>query len=163
MNAWNKSFSIAVLTLLPAGLALAQAKGCIELKTTAQTERTVTGPDGRPETTLVPASTVVPGSEVIWTVTATNVCTKPAGDVSIDSPIPEHMAYIAGSAVATAFSVSYSIDGKRYAAAETLTVREADGTDRAARPEEFRHVRYAMRVALAPGESVSARYRTRVE
>lgn len=163
MNAWNKSFSVAVLALLPAGFALAQDKGCIELKTTAQTEHTVTGPDGRPQTTLVPAATVVPGTEVIWTVTATNICGKPTGDVAIDSPVPAHMFFIADSAVAAAFTVSYSVDGKRYGSPETLTVRNPDGSTRAARPDEFRHVRYAMRAALAPGEAVSARYRTRVE
>ncbi|MGD9596909.1 MAG: hypothetical protein AB7G76_10670 [Steroidobacteraceae bacterium] len=163
MNFYSQSLSVAVLVLLPAGLVLAQDKGCIELRTTAQTEQTVTGTDGKPETKLVPAATVVPGSEVIWTVSATNVCGKPAGDVAIDSPMPDHMVFIADSAVAAAFTVSYSVDGKRYDSAGALAVRNADGTTRSARPDEFRHVRYAMRAALAPGETVSATYRTRVE
>jgi len=163
MNALTKSSAVVVFALLPAAAALAQDKGCIELKTVAQTERTVTGPDGKPQQLLLPAATVVPGTEVVWTVTATNVCARPAGDVSIDSPVPQHMSYVPGSAIAAAFTVSYSLDGKRYGAADALSVREADGTTRAARPDEYRHVRYAMRTALAPGEAVSARYRTRVE
>lgn len=163
MKRFNTSFAAFALALLPASLALAQEKGCIELKTTAQTERTVTSPDGTPRTELVPATTVLPGTVVVWTVSATNVCAKPAGDVSIDSPVPDHMVFIADSAIAAAFTVSYSIDGKRYGAADALTVRDADGTTRAARPEEFRHVRYAMRSPLAPGATASASYRTRVE
>lgn len=163
MNVRSQPLSVAVLALLPASLVLAQDKGCIELKTTAQTEQTVTGPDGKRETKLVPAATVVPGSEVIWTVSATNVCGKPAGDVAIDSPVPDHMVFIADSAIAAAFTVSYSVDGKRYDSAGALTVRDADGTTRSARADEIRHVRYAMRAALAPGETVSATYRTRVE
>ena len=163
MKAMGQSFSLAVLALLPAGPTLAQEKGCIELKTTAQTEQVTVGADGQRQSTLVPAATVTPGTEVIWTVTATNVCGKPAGDVAIDSPVPEHMVFIAGSAVAAAFTVSYSIDGARYGSPEALNVREADGSTRPARPEEYRHVRYAMRAALAPGAAVTARYRTRVE
>ncbi|MEZ5531008.1 MAG: hypothetical protein R3E69_01350 [Steroidobacteraceae bacterium] len=163
MKLIDKSILAAVLVSLPVGSALAQDKGCIELKTTAQTEQTVKGPDGTLQTRLVPAGKVVPGSEVIWTVTATNVCSKAAGDVSIDSPVPEHMVFIADSAIAAAFTVSYSVDGKRYDSAGALTVRDADGTTRSARADEIRHVRYAMRAALAPGETVSATYRTRVE
>lgn len=159
----DKMFSVVALALVAAGPALAQDKGCIELKTTAQTERLVTGPDGKRETKLVTAATVVPGTEVIWTVTATNVCGKAAGEVAIDSPVPEHMLFIADSAVAAAFTVSYSLDGRRYGGPDALTVREADGSARAARPDEYRHVRYAMRTALAPGATVTARYRTRVE
>ena len=163
MNALSKSFSFAVLALLPVGLALAQDKGCIELKTTAQIEQVIVGVDGQREVKLVPVATVTPGTEVIWTVTATNVCGKPAGDVAIDSPVPDHMVFIAESAIATAFAVSYSVDGQRYATPDALTVRAADGSTRLARPEEYRHVRYAMRAALAPGAAVTARYRTRVE
>lgn len=163
MNALQKSLIATVLACLPAGLALAQEGGCIELKTTAQTEQTVTGPDGQPETRLVPAATVVPGTEVIWTVTATNICTKPAADVAIDSPIPAHMVYLGDGEVAAAFTVSYSIDGQRYGPAAALTVREADGRSRTARPDELRHVRFAMRAPLAPGATVAASYRTRVE
>jgi uncharacterized repeat protein (TIGR01451 family) len=163
MNACHKSFAVAALALLPAAAALAQDKGCIELKTTAQTEQVVVGADGQRETKLVPAATVVPGTEVIWTVSATNVCGKPAGDVAIDSPVPAHMVFIADSAVASAFTVSYSVDGQRYGTPEALMVRDADGSTRPARPAEYRHVRYAMRTALAPGAVVTARYRTRVE
>ena len=163
MNALCKSFSIAALLLLPVALLLAQDKGCIELKTTAQTEQVVVGADGKRETKLVAAATVVPGTEVIWTVTATNVCARPAGDVAIDSPVPDHMVFIADSAVASAFTVSYSVDGQRYGSPDALTVRDADGSTRLARPAEYRHVRYAMRAALAPGAAVTARYRTRVE
>ena len=163
MSVSTKAFSVTVFALLPAGLALAQEKGCIELKTTAQTEQTVVGPDGQRATTLVPAAKVVPGTDVIWTVTATNVCGKPAGDVAIDSPVPEHMVYLGQGAVAATFSVSYSIDGRRYAGPDALTVREADGSTRTARADEYRHVRYAMQSALAPGQTVSASYRTRVQ
>ena len=163
MNVSTKAFSVTVFALLPAGLALAQEKGCIELKTTAQTEQTVVGPDGQRATTLVPAAKVVPGTDVIWTVTATNVCGKPAGDVAIDSPVPEHMVYLGQGAVGATSGVSYSVDGRRYAGPDALTVREADGSTRTARADEYRHVRYAMQSALAPGQTVSASYRTRVQ
>lgn len=44
MKLIDKSILAAVLVSLPVGSALAQDKGCIELKTTAQTEQTVKEP-----------------------------------------------------------------------------------------------------------------------
>lgn len=152
-----------LIALAPLGAAFSQEKGCIELQTLAQTEVRSVGPDGQPVVKLVPAATVVPGTEVIWTVSAKNICDKPAGDVSIDSPIPEHSNYIADSATGPDFAITFSLDGKRYGIPVSLTVKDADGTTRPARADEYRHVRYQLRTALAPGQSVSAHYRTSVQ
>jgi uncharacterized repeat protein (TIGR01451 family) len=161
MNTLNKLILIAALAA--AGAAQAQEKGCIELRTEAQTEETVVGPDGKPQVQFVAASKVVPGTQVFWTITAKNVCEKPAGDVAIDSPVPEHMLFISDRTIASGLRVTYSIDGKQFASADALTVREADGTTRAAKPADFRYVRYAMATPLAPGATVAARYSTVVE
>jgi hypothetical protein len=73
------------------------------------------------------------------------------------------MAYVAASAAAERATVSYSLDGQRYAGADALTVREADGTVRKARADEYRAVRFAMNAPLAAGQSISAQYRAVVE
>jgi uncharacterized repeat protein (TIGR01451 family) len=152
------ALALALAALAP--LAVAQEKGCIELATLAQTEVTDTGPDGKPRTRLAEASTVVPGTTVVWSIRATNVCNQPAGNVVVDSPVPQEMAFVADSATNATFGVSFSLDGQRYGAPSELEVREADGSVRKARADEYRHVRYAMRSALAPGQTVTASHRT---
>jgi uncharacterized repeat protein (TIGR01451 family) len=60
---------------------------------------------------LVPADRVVPGDRVIYTLEVRN-----AGATGVDSPsvtyaVPDHMKYVADSAVGPGAEVSYSVDG----------------------------------------------------
>ena len=36
--------------------------------------------------------------EVVWTITANNICAAPAADVAIANPVPEHMRYVGDTA-----------------------------------------------------------------
>jgi uncharacterized repeat protein (TIGR01451 family) len=139
------------------------AGGCVVLQTVAEVETEALDEKGKPVKRLVPATRVVPGGEVVWTVTASNVCDKAADRVLIDNPIPEHMTYSAASALGAGTEVTFSLDGMRYASPAELTVREADGTIRAARPDEYRHIRWRLRNRLAPGAILVARYRATVK
>ena len=58
----------------------------------------------------MPAEKIVPGDEVIYTVSATNICDEPADNVVIDNPVPEHMDYLANSAIGPGTEVTFSID-----------------------------------------------------
>ena len=63
---------------------------------------------------LAPAGKVVPGNEVVWTITAVNVCKTPTDNVVIANPVPEHMTYVANSAMGTGTDIAYSLDGKEF-------------------------------------------------
>ncbi len=149
--------------LLCAPLGAALAEGCIELKTTAQVEERYVDQQGNEATRLVAAAKVVPGTEVVWIVSARNVCSQAADALSIDSPVPEHMVYVADSARGSRVQVSYSIDGQRFASSAELLVRDEDGQERLARADEYRAIRFAMTGPLAGGETVAAEYRALVE
>ena len=160
----NRILHIALVGLMAvAPLGAATAEGCIELKTVAEVEEQYVDAQGRPATRLVTAAKVVPGTEVIWTVSARNVCTQAAEALAIDSPVPEHMAYVAESAAGQRMAVSYSLDGKRYASPAELTVRETDGALRIARADEYRAIRFVMTAPLGGGEAIAAQYRAVVE
>ena len=83
---------------------------------------------GEKTTKLVPAGKVVPGVEVTWTVTANNTCKQPSEKVTINNAVPEHMTYVANSAVGPGSDVTYSLDGKTFGTAEQLTVQENGAT-----------------------------------
>ncbi len=137
----------------------APAPGCISLKTVAETEQETINEKGERVKRLVSAAKVTPGTEVVWTVTASNVCALPVGNVLIDNPVPEHMRYVAGSAVGVGAEILYSLDGRRYGKPDELRVREADGSERSARADEYRHIRWTFRNAIAPGQMAMARFR----
>ena len=143
--------------------AAAEAQGCIALKTVAEIEEQYVKENGERAVRLVPASRVVPGTEVVWTVSASNVCARVAENVFIDNPVPEHMSYLANSATGIGADVVYSLDGKRFALPEQLTVKESDGSVRAARSDEYSHIRWTFKNPIASGQLAIARFRAAVK
>ncbi len=142
---------------------LAQQSGCIELKTTAEIEQEYVNEKGQKAKRLAPADKVTPGDEVIWTITARNVCAKPAENIVIANPVPEHMTYVAGSALGVGATITYSLDNKDFKDAAALTVREASGATRPARAEEYRAVKWTYAAPFAPGATAFVRYRAIVK
>jgi uncharacterized repeat protein (TIGR01451 family) len=134
------------------------AKDCLVVKQTAEVEQTVTDAQGKKTTTVVPLTTAVPGTEVIYTTTATNNCKLPADKVSISNFVPEHMHYVSGSTFSPGAQPQYSLDGKTYGTSDQLTVSE-NGVERKAHAEEYRFFRWTFQAALQPGATAFARFR----
>lgn len=151
----------ALWMTLTAG-AYAADKACVELKTTGETESEVVE-NGQKVKRLVPVAKAVPGDQIVWTITATNVCKTPTENVVIANPVPEHMTYVTSSAMGTGTDIAYSLDGKEFKSAAELQVRAADGTTRAARADEYRAIRWTYKNAFAPGATAFVRYRAVVK
>ncbi|MDH3587835.1 MAG: hypothetical protein OEQ74_00385 [Gammaproteobacteria bacterium] len=146
--------------LLP---AMVFADGAVQVQTTAQKEKVVLNQAGKTETRLVPVTTVVPGDEVIYTITFTNHGDADADTVTITDPVPDEMRYVEGSAFGGGTDILFSADGgKSFGARETLTVVAEDGTRRAARAEDYTHIRWTMRNPLQPGKQGHARFRAQL-
>lgn len=152
----------AAAALLVCGLAsqafAQQSAACIELKTTAQVEKEVVNDKGEKSKVLVDAGKVVPGTEVVWTVTANNVCKVPSDKVTINNAVPEHMTLVPGSAIGAGSDITFSLDGKTFATADKLTVTE-NGATRPAHADEYKHIRWEFKNSLQPGASAFARFR----
>jgi uncharacterized repeat protein (TIGR01451 family) len=154
-------FAMAIVSV--SSLAFAQDKACVTLKTEAQMEQDYVDAQGKPAKRLVAPGKVVPGNEVIWTITATNTCAKPADKVVIENAVPEHMTYVADSAMGPGTTITYSLNGREFTKQSELAVRDADGTSRPARAEEIKAVRWVIGTAIAPNSMAFARYRARVK
>ncbi len=152
---------IGALALAATSAAAAEGarKGCVELKTVAETEVEYVDEQGQRATKLVSAAKVIPGTQVVWTVTASNVCDKAAEKVFIDNPIPAQMSYVPDSALAAGADIQFSTDGRQFAEPASLRVSEADGTQRAARSSDYTHIRWSLRNPIGPGQVAVARYR----
>ena len=157
----NTGKKILALTILACGFgsqAFAQAKGCIELKSTAQIEQEVTDAKGAKTKQLVEVTKVVPGAEVIWTVTASNICKQASDAVTINNFVPEHFTYVANSATGPGADIAVSVDGTTFAKPGDLTLVDS-GATRKARTDEFKHIRWSFKDSLQPGASTFASFR----
>jgi uncharacterized repeat protein (TIGR01451 family) len=156
------------LTMLPLLLLAAMnvhaqaAKPCIELKNEAQLRQEYTDAQGKKAVRLVAPSKVVPGNEIVYTLTARNVCDKPATNVAVNNPVPEHMTYVPNSAAGTGAEIVYSLDNKSFAKLETLTVKNADGSTRAARADDIKGIRWTIG-AINPGQSSAVNFHATVK
>jgi uncharacterized repeat protein (TIGR01451 family) len=157
-------FHAAVLPLLLAGVAAAQTPtGPLEIRAVAEVEsKTMNG--GRQAVKLIPADRVVPGDRVLYTLEVRN-----AGATALDAPIviqlvPEHMRYVADTAVGPGADVTYSVDGGHtFERAENLKVTGSDGNPRLAVAADYTHIRWQLKKSLKVNSMAFVRFRALVK
>jgi uncharacterized repeat protein (TIGR01451 family) len=139
-------------------------KGKVEVTVAAEKEIEVTGPDGKTVLQRVPAERVVPGDEVIYTITFINNGDEPAENLVVNNPIPEHMHYVTGSASDASSVITFSVDnGKTFDMPEKLEVQDADGNPVPAKPTDYTNIRWTINEPVAPKSSGEVSYRARLE
>ena len=163
MNRINRLifFAIASLAMMLAA-PFARAQG-VELTTKAEKEIEVVE-KGAKIKKLVPPQKMVPGDEVVYTVSFINKGAKPAERVTVTNPVPKHTRYKDGSATSENSDLTFSVDGgKTFATADKLSVaiKDKGGKDvqRSAASSDYTHIRWVLKQNLAPGQSGSVRFR----
>ncbi|MEO1573406.1 MAG: hypothetical protein AAFU65_00415 [Pseudomonadota bacterium] len=152
----KQMIAAAALTLL----ALPTIASPIVVQTVAEKEVRTVNADGDVKTTMQPAEAVVPGDEVVYTVTFANEGDEPATNIVVTDPVPEQMRYVENSAFGPGTEITFSVDGgKTFAARDDLAVSDARGNTRPARASDLTHIRWGFRQVLAPGERGYARFK----
>jgi uncharacterized repeat protein (TIGR01451 family) len=119
---------------------------------------------GREVIMLIPADRVVPGDRVIYTLEVRNT-----GATALETPIvthriPEHMRYVADSAVGPGAEVSYSVDGGHtFQRAEDLKVPGVDGRLRRAVAADYTDIRWQLKNRLRANSVAFVRFRALVK
>ena len=163
MNISSKACLFVLLSLVLATVT-AQERGNIRVQTVAEKEQSVIDESGQEKTRLVPVNTIVPGEEVIYTISFTNISDEPAENVTITNAVPEHMAYVDETAFGPGTEVSYSVDGGfSYGSPGELTVKDEHGNTRPANASDYTHIRWVMRNNLEPGSKGFARFRAQLK
>ena len=135
----------------------------LSIKSIAEIESRSTQ-DGRTVTHLAPADRVVPGDRLIYTLEVRNVGATVVAAPVVTNPIPEHMQYVADSAVGPGARVSYSVDGGHsFDDAENLKVRGVDGRLRPAVAADYTHIRWQLKNSLKANSVAFVRFRTLVK
>ena len=157
------AIALALARIAAAPLALAR-DGSIELRTVAEKEVLVVNEKGKETLERVPASLVMPGEDVIYSIRARNVGGEPTDDVVITDPVPANMTYRAGTASGSDARLKFSVDqGQSYDVPENLIVVDEQGRPKRAEAEDYTHIRWELTEPLAPGESRSFEFRARLD
>jgi len=160
----NMKTLIKLSTLLILTAFSSQIMAQIELKTVAEIEVTEIDKQGKKIVKRSAPKTVVPGTEVIYTITAKNTGTEPADNIVVTNPVPDQTVYLDGSAFGAGTRITFSVDsGKSFDQAKKLTVKDKAGKTRAATAEDYTHVRWTFQFKLQPGQEAPVWYRTRVK
>ncbi len=113
---------------------------------------------------LLPAARVVPGDRLIYTLEVRN-----SGATEVDAPsvtyaVPDHMKYVADSAVGPGAEVSFSVDGgHNFERAENLQVPGIDGRLRPAAAADYSHIRWQLKNKLKANSVAFVRFRALVK
>ncbi|MDH5469488.1 MAG: hypothetical protein OEY45_11830 [Gammaproteobacteria bacterium] len=151
---------IALLLVVSSGPVMAQ----VEISTTAEIEIVEVQADGREVVRLERPGRVIPGTEVIYTITAKNTGAQPADSVVVTNPVPLQTRYVDGSASGANTDITFSVDGgQSWGVAQSLTVIDANGEERAATADDYTHVRWTLQSGLAPDQQVPVWYRAQVK
>ena len=154
------SILISLLLLANQAVSAVQESGPIQLTSNAEVEIIKTDASGKQSIKRELATEVVPGKDVIYTLTFKNVGTSSGNDIVINNPIPEHTVYKTGSASGTDTRISFSVDGgQNFAPPEQLTVTEANGNTRSAKSSEYTTIRWQYTKPLQPGNKSSVEFR----
>jgi uncharacterized repeat protein (TIGR01451 family) len=154
----------ALLALCLGAIAAAQVPASpLEIKSIAEVEsKSVHG--GREVLKLAPAERVVPGDRVIYTLEVRNTGATAVKAPSVTYAIPEHMRYVADSAVGPGAEVSYSVDaGHSFGVADNLKVRAPDGRLRPAVAADYTDIRWQLKSSLKPNSVAFVRFRALVK
>ena len=154
------SILMSVLLLVNQAASAVQESGPIQLTSNAEVEIIKTDANGKQSIKRELATEVVPGKDVIYTLTFRNVGTTSGNDIVINNPIPEHTVYKSGSASGTDTRISFSVDGgQNFAPPEQLTVTGANGNTRTAKASDYTTIRWQYTKPLQPGNKSSVEFR----
>ena len=157
---------LKALVLALAGVAVQPsfaASSGVSVNVVAQVEQTVTAEDGSVHTQLVEPSKVVPGDEVVFTLTYRNDGAEPAENVVIGNPVPPQMRYVGSSASGDDAVIEFSADGGRtWGRAGELRIRLGI-EERQATDADYTNIRWRLTDPVAPGEEGFVRYRAIVK
>ena len=156
--------TISCTLLFMASVASVHAAADIRLKAVAEVEVTVVNDKGETEVKRVPAAKVVPGTEVIYTITVSNLGDQAADSVVVTDPIPENTTYVDRSAFGAGTKITFSVDGgKSYDLAGKLKVKDAAGKLRAATASDYTHIRWVLNFTLKPKDVAPVWFKARLD
>ena len=100
---------------------------------------------------------------ILYEIVFENISDQEVSNIVVNNPIANNSKYRGGSATGDSTEITFSVDGKNFAAADALTVKDQTGKTWKAKPEDYTAIRWAYKKALKPGEKGKVTYKTTIK
>jgi uncharacterized repeat protein (TIGR01451 family) len=119
--------------------------------------------DGTTHYDYVEPGLVLPDDIILYEIVFENISDKPVENIVVNNPIANNSKYRGDSATGDSTEITFSVDGKNFAAADALTVKDKTGKTWQAKPEDYTVIRWVYKKALKPGEKGKVTYKTTIK
>jgi uncharacterized repeat protein (TIGR01451 family) len=157
-----KTLLISVFTLFAAMNAYAE-EGAIRFTNNAYKQVVSTAADGKVKYDYVEPGLVLPKDVILYEIIFENTSDQDISNIVVNNPIANNSEYRGGSATGDSTEITFSVDGKNFAAADALTVKDQTGKTWKAKPEDYIAIRWVFKKVLKPGEKGKVTYKTTIK
>ena len=160
-NFW-KLVLLSVLTSFATVNAHAE-EGAIRFSNNAFKQVVSKAADGSVQYDYIEPGLVLPDDVILYEIVFENISNQEVSNIVINNPIPNNSKYRDSSATGDSTVITFSVDGKNFASANSLTVKDKTGKTWQAKPEDYVAIRWVYKKALKPGEKGKVTYKTTIK
>lgn len=154
----------STLGILALSLVFAVQAEALTAKQTVEKEIVTVAADGTQTTRREPATLVVPGETVVYTVDFINDSAEPATDLVLAMPIPADVRYLEGTADRDGAETLYSSDGGvTFRSRDALELPAVGGGARTARAEDLTHIQWTIAGPVPVGATDKVSFKARLK
>lgn len=153
---------VSVFTLFAAMNAYAE-EGAIRFSNNAFKQVISKAADGSVKYDYVEPGLVLPNDVILYEIVFENISKQEVSNIVVNNPIANNSKYRGSSATGDSTVITFSVDGKNFASADALTVKDKTGKTWQAKPEEYTVIRWVYKKALKPGEKGKVTYKTTIK
>lgn len=151
--------SLAIGLLAHASVAASDTESLVQTTLVAEVRESYVAENGKPAHRFVPAGVLAQGDTVFYTVQIRNPTALAQRDIAVVQRVPANTTYVRGSASGPSTAITFSIDGgQTFRPEKELQVPTAGGAPRPAKVQDYTHIRWELRNALAPGAVALVRF-----
>jgi len=161
----NKNiFSVLLIAVFTSFVSMSASaeEGAIRFSNKAFKQVITKNADGTTQFDYVEPGLVLPDDVILYEIVFENISDKPVENIVINNPIANNSKYRDGSVTGDSTDIAFSVDGKYFAAADALTVKDKSGKTWKAKPEDYTAIRWVYKKPLKPGEKAKVTYKTTI-
>lgn len=151
-------FLLFMLSLIVPAAAVAAQN--VSLSSEVFVEKIVKDAKGEAKTVRVKPEIVTPGDRLVFVLSYKNQGAQPATGFTVTNPVPAAVAFAGAEGAGSEVSVD---GGKSWGQLPALTVKQPDGTSRAAAPGDVTHIRWSFAQPIAAGSGGNLSFRGTVK
>lgn len=138
-------------------------EGAIRFSNNAFKQVITKAADGSVKYDYIEPGLVLPEDVILYEIVFENISQQEVSNIVVNNPIANNSKYRGSSATGDSTDITFSVDGKNFASADALTVKDKTGKTWQAKPEDYTMIRWVYKKALKPGEKAKVTYKTSIK